>query len=431
MKVNLIVPGWPPNRIWGQMKFKFPPLSLTTLASFTPDDVEVAITDENVEKITFEDAPDVVGITTMTPQANRSYQIADEFRRRGSKVILGGFHPSTMPEEALSHANAIVVGEGERSWKRLIQDVRNLRLKRVYRDPVPLDLSQLKPPRRDIIRGKGYLFTNTIQVTRGCPLRCEFCSVTSLFGRSYRTRPIQAVIDELTELREESVFLFIVDDNLIGKRDYAERLLGGLEPLRFKWASHAPLHLVEDDSLMRLLSKSGCVALFVGFESLARENLVLMGKPGNMKISPKDAVKKFHDHGIGVLASFILGYDHDTKDGFKRILHFCNETRIDGAIFPILTPYPGTSLRTRLERERRILTDDWDMYDMEHVTFRPRRMSVDELEEGYEWLNANFLSWGSIIKRILRVHRSAQIFAPMNVGFRSAWRRRQRSAPDH
>jgi radical SAM superfamily enzyme YgiQ (UPF0313 family) len=425
MKVNLVVPGWSPKNIWGQIKFKFPPLSLTTLASFTPADVEVVVTDENVEEITFDDGPDLVGITTMTPQANRAYQIADEFRRRGTKVILGGFHPSTMPHEALSHADAIVVGEGEGSWRGLIEDARYLRLKRIYKDRLPLDLSQLKPPRRDMVRRKGYLFTNTIQVTRGCPFRCEFCSVTSLFGKGYRTRPIQAVIDELTELKKESVFLFIVDDNLIGNRDYAERLLVAMKPLRFKWASHAPLHLVEDDSLMRLVTKSGCFALFVGFESLARENLSLMGKTANMKISPRDAVKKFHDHGIGVLASFILGYDHDTKDSFKRILDFCNETRIDGAIFPILTPYPGTPLRKRLEREGRILTDNWDMYDMEHVTFRPKGMGVNELEEGHEWLNVNFLSWGSILKRIFKVHRSIQIFGPMNVGFRSAWRRRQ------
>ncbi len=425
MKVNLVAPGWSPKNIWGQIKFKFPPLSLTTLASFTPADVEVIVTDENVEEIKFDDAPDLVGITTMTPQANRAYQIADEFRRRGAKVILGGFHPSTMPQEALSHADAIVVGEGEGPWRNLIEDARHRRLKQVYRERLPLDLSQLKPPRRDVIRAKGYLFTNTIQVTRGCPLRCEFCSVTSLFGRSYRTKPIQAVIDELVELKKESVFLFIVDDNLIGKRAYAERLLGAMEPLRFKWASHAPLHLVEDDSLMRLVSKSGCFGLFVGFESLSRENLSLMGKPAILKIPPRDAVKKFHDHGIGVLASFILGYDHDTKDSFKRILDFCNETRIDGAIFPILTPYPGTSLRKRLEKEGRILTDDWDMYDMEHVTFRPKGMTVDELERGYEWLNGNFLSWGSILKRIFKFHRSIQIFGPMNVGFRSAWRRRK------
>lgn len=429
MKVNLIAPGWSPKNIWGQIKFKFPPLSLTTLATFTPEDVEVVITDENVDEINFEDGADLVAITTMTPQANRAYQIADEFRRRKVKIILGGFHPSTMPEEALSHADAIVVGEGEGLWGRLIEDARNLRLKRVYRDRVPLDLSKLKPPRRDLIRGKSYLFTNTIQVTRGCPLRCEFCSVTSLFGRSYRTRPIQAVIDELMELKRESIFLFIVDDNLIGNKVYAERLFGAMEPLKFKWASHAPLHLVEDESLMKLISQSGCFALFVGFETLSRENLSLMGKPSNMKIPPRDAVKKFHDHGIGVLASFILGYDHDTKDSFKRILDFCNESRIDGAIFPILTPYPGTPLRKRLEREGRILTDDWDMYDMEHVTFRPRGMSVDELKEGYEWLNANFLSWTSILKRIFKVHRSIQIFGPMNIGFRSAWKRRNNPQP--
>jgi len=426
MKILFIVPGWSPSNLWGQIEFKFPPLSVLTLAASTPEDVEVSIMDENLETIHWEVDADLIGITVMTPQAVRAYEIADEFRSRGSKVVLGGFHVSHLPEEALSHADAVVIGEGDRIWKEVIKDFQGSSLKKIYKDNEPVSLTEIKIPRRDLVKEKGYLFTNTIQTTRGCPFQCEFCSVFSFFGRSYRTRPIPLVIEELTRLRQESVFLFLVDDNLVGNRSYAKTLFREMASLKFKWASHAPLSFVNDEELLELASKNGCMALFVGVESLTQENLSLMGKKTNLEISPIEAVKKFHDYGIGVLASFILGYDHDTPDTFKKILDLCHQARIDGALFPILTPYPGTLLRERLKREGRILTDQWDLYDMEHVTFAPKRMSPEKLQEGFEWLNASFLSWGSIFRRLFKMNRSLQIFGPMNFGFHKAWKKRIR-----
>ena len=424
MKILFVVPGWPPSNLWGQIRFKFPPLSLLTLASATPEDVEVSIIDENLETINYETDTDLIGIPVMTPQAPRAYQIADEFREKGKKVVLGGFHVSFLPEEALEHANAIVIGEGDRIWKDVIKDFRESRLKRVYQDDQPVSLSEIKVPRRDLVKGKGYLFTNTIQTTRGCPFQCEFCSVSSFFGRGYRTKPIHLIIEELEALRQESVFLFLVDDNLVGNRPYAKALFQEMIPLKFKWASHAPLSFVNDEELLKLASQSGCISLFVGFEPLVPENLSMMEKQTNLRISPIEAVKKFHDYGIGILASFILGYDHDTSDTFKKTLDFCNQAKIDGALFPILTPYPGTFLRERLMREGRILTDQWDLYDMEHVTFIPKGMSPEKLQEGFEWINSSFLSWGSIFRRLFRIHRSFQIFGPMNFGFHKAWKKR-------
>lgn len=427
MKVLLIVPGWPTSNIWGQIRFKFPPLSLLTITSATPEDVDISLNDENIEKIDFGIEVDLVGITVMTPQALRAYEIADEFRKRGKKVILGGFHVSHLPEEALNHADAVVIGEGDRIWKEVIKDFEESSLKRIYKDDGLVSLSEIKTPRRDLVRGKGYLFTNTIQTTRGCPFQCEFCSVSSFFGRSFRTRPIPMVIKELETLRQESIFLFLVDDNLVGNRPYAKTLFEQMIPLKFKWASHAPLDFANEDELLELASKSGCQALFVGFESLTHENLTLMGKRTNLRISPEEAVKRFHDKGIGILGSFILGYDHDTPETFEKILDFCHRTRIDGALFPILTPYPGTILRERLERENRILSNQWDLYDMEHVTFLPKGMTPERLQEGFEWLNSSFLSWRSIFRRLSKVHRSLQIFGPMNLGFRKAWTRIEKS----
>jgi radical SAM superfamily enzyme YgiQ (UPF0313 family) len=421
MKALLIVPGWPLSNLWGQMKFKFPPLSLLALASAAPEDVEVSIVDENLEKIDFDAEADLVGITVMTPQAPRAYQIADEFRRRGKKVVLGGFHVSHFSEEASGHADAVVIGEGDRIWKEVIREFQGSNPKKIYQDNKLISLSEVKAPARDLIKGKGYLFTNTIQTTRGCPFDCEFCSVSSFFGRSYRTRPIPMVMEELERLRQESVFLFLVDDNLVGNRPYAKALFKEMAAFQFKWASHAPLDVASDEELLKLASQSGCMALFVGFESLTPENLSIMKKKTGPGISPIEAVKRFHDQGIGILASFILGYDHDTPDTFEKILNFCHRAKIDGGLFPILTPYPGTLLRERLKREGRIVTDRWDLYDMEHVTFLPKGMSPEELQEGFEWLNSSFLSWNSIFRRLFKIHRSLQIFGPMNFGFRKAW----------
>jgi radical SAM superfamily enzyme YgiQ (UPF0313 family) len=430
MRILFVVPGWSPSNLWGQIKFKFPPLSVLTLAASTPEDVEVSIIDENVEGIRYEINADLIGITVMTPQALRAYEIADQFRGKGKKVVLGGFHVSHLPDEALDHADAVIIGEGDRIWEEVIKDFQESRLKRIYKDDELVSLSETKIPRRNLVKGKRYLFTNTIQTTRGCPFECEFCSVSSFFGRSYRTRPISLVMEELKKLRRESVFLFLVDDNLIGNRSYAKMLFQEMASLGFKWASHAPLDFANDEDLLRLASQSGCLALFVGFESLERENLSMMGKKTNLGVSLIEAVKKFHDHGIGILASFILGYDHDTPDSFGKIVDFCHQSKIDGGLFPILTPYPGTLLRERLKTEGRILTDQWDLYDMEHVTFVPKGMTPEKLQEGFEWLNSSFLSWGSIFRRLLRIHRSLQIFGPMNLGFRKAWKKRNKSKID-
>jgi len=232
-------------------------------------------------------------------------------------------------------------------------------------------------------------------------------------------------MEELTRLRQESVFLFLVDDNLVGNRSYAKALFQQMASLEFKWASHAPLNFANDEELLKLASESGCTALFVGFESLTRDNLSIMGKKTNLGVSPVEAVKKFHDQGIGILGSFILGYDHDTPDTPKEILDFCHRTKIDGGLFPILTPYPGTVLRERLKKEGRILTDKWALYDMEHVTFVPKGMSPEKLQEGFERLNSSFLSWGSMFRRLFKIDRSLQIFGPMNFGFHKAWQKRR------
>ncbi len=428
MKVLFVSPGWPKGRLWGELGFKFPSLSLAALAAVTPTEWEIALWDENIEPALPATDADLVAITAMTPQAPRAYALAARFRAAGKTVVMGGFHASNLPDEALEHVESVVVGEGELIWPRLLADFQNGRLQPLYRSDALIEMTAIPVARRELFGGKKYLFTNTLQTTRGCPFDCEFCSVTAFYGRKYRKRPVEGVLAELDELRKKNSFAFFVDDNLVADRRYAMELFAGMRGMGFKWLSHAPIDFADDREFIRAAGEAGCVGLFVGFESLNQEALRAMGKVTNTAQSYLDDARVFRDHGIGILGSFVLGNDSDTPDIFPQLLRFCEEARIEAAIFPILTPYPGTEVRRRLEAEGRILSNAWEDYDMEHVTFQPKGMTVTELQEGYDWLNRSFYSFGSMYKRIWKLHRSVQVFAPMNIGFRAAIRRKGRTS---
>lgn len=423
MKLLLVSPGWPKGRLWGELGFKFPSLSLAAIAAATPAHWEVVLCDENMEQLDFAADANLVAITAMTPQAPRAYQIADAFRARGVTVVMGGFHASNLPEEALNHVAAVVVGEGDLVWPRLIADLEQGTLHRIYRPSAMLDMAELPVARREIFDRKGYLLTNTIQTTRGCPFDCEFCSVTAFYGRKYRERPVEQVLAELETLRKDNSFAFFVDDNLVANRRYALALFAGMRGMGFKWLSHAPIDFAQDPELLKAAGEAGCVGMFVGFESLNQETLAAMGKVTNRAAAYLEQARAFRDFGIGILGSFVLGCDGDTPAVFEQILCFCEEARIEAAIFPILTPYPGTQVRKRLEEEGRITSNDWRDYDMGHVNFIPRGMTAAELQAGHNWLNSSFYSFASIYRRIFKLHRSVQVFGPMNFGFRSAIRR--------
>jgi len=425
MKVLFVSPGWPKGRLWGELGFKFPSLSLAALAAVTPDEWSVDLCDENIEPLALSTDADLVAITAMTPQAPRAYRIAAEFKAAGKTVVMGGFHASNLPDEALQHLDSVVVGEGELVWPQLLADFQQRRLKRLYRSSDLIEMTSIPVARREIFSAKKYLFTNTLQTTRGCPFDCEFCSVTAFYGRKYRKRPIDEVLAELVELRRKNSFLFFVDDNLVADRKYALELFAGMKGIGFKWLSHAPIDFADDREFIRAAGEAGCVALFVGFESLNQEALKAMGKVTNTAKSYLEDAKVFRDNGIGILGSFVMGNDGDTPDVFERTLRFCEEARLEAAIFPILTPYPGTEVRRRLEAEGRILSNDWEDYDMEHVTFQPKGMTIAELQSGYDWLNRSFYSFGSMYRRIWKLHRSVQVFAPMNIGFRAAIKRKK------
>ncbi len=423
MKLLFVTPGWPKKSLWGELGFKFPSLSFAALAAVTPPDWKVELCDENIEKINFSTDADLVAITAMTPQAPRAYEIADRFRDRDIPVVIGGFHVSNLPGEGLLHADAIVVGEGEIVWPQLLADFERGVPRLLYRSDEPAGMDAIPVARREIFNGKRYLLTNTLQTTRGCPHKCEFCSVTAFYGRKYRKRPIDSVLSELEILRKKNSFAFFVDDNLVADRNYALSLFDGMKGMGFKWLSHAPIDFSRDPELIRAAGEAGCIGMFVGFESLNRETLAAMGKKTNLEIDYLEGAAVFRDNGIGILGSFVLGNDGDTPAVFEQILRFCEQARLEAAIFPILTPYPGTEVRARLLSQGRIISSVWQDYDMGHVTFRPAGMTAEELQSGHDWLNRSFYSFSSMYRRIFKLHRSVQVFAPMNFGFRSAIRR--------
>ncbi|HJV64684.1 MAG TPA: radical SAM protein [Geomonas sp.] len=426
MKLLLVSPGWPKGRLWGELGFKFPSLSLATLAAATPEGWEVELADENMRPLDLKAQADLVAITAMTPQAPRAYEIAAAFRSRGVAVVMGGYHASTLPEEALAHVDAVVQGEGDLVWPKVVADAEQGKLKGIYRHDRLLPMAQVPSARREIFQGKGYLLTNTIQTTRGCPWDCEFCSVTAFFGRKYREKPIDQVLGELEQLKKSGSFVFFVDDNLVANRTYALELFRGMKGMGLRWLSHAPIDFALDAELIRAAGECGCIGMFVGFESLNQQTLAAIGKKTNQVAGYLEQAQTFRDHGIGILGSFVLGCDGDTPAIFEPILRFCEEARLEAAIFPILTPYPGTKVRERLEQEGRITSNDWRNYDMGHVNFIPRGMTAQELQDGHDWLNSSFYSFSSMYKRIFRLHRSLQVFAPMNFGFRSAIKRTAR-----
>ncbi len=421
MKLVLIAPKWPENSLWGQIYFRFPYLALTNLAALAGEDWKISILDENVEPIDFSAFPDLVAISIMTPLAKRGYEIADSFRKKGVPVVLGGIHPTMMSTEAKTHANAVVLGEAEEIWPQLLDDFKRGNLKSFYKHEKVCNLNGLPIPKRDLLNRKAYFFVNTIQTTRGCPFNCDFCSVTTFFGQSYRTRPVEDVIHEIDQM--ESGFLFFVDDNIAGSSTYAKKLFRALIPLNIKWFSQASLSIVKDRELLDLARQSGCKGLFIGFESLSQESIKAMGKSINHVDKYKEAIKRVHDYGIGIQGSFIFGTDYDDASVFSDVLRFIERTHLEAVIFSILTPFPGTRLYQKMLQENRLLHTDWEKYDMNHVVYQPRKMTPKKLQEGFNWAYKRLYGYRSIFKRLFPFSRSGLFFSIQNYGFRQAWKK--------
>jgi len=419
LKLELIVPATQEN-IRRRKKGLIPHLGLAMVAALTPPEVEVSLTDENVTAINFQKEIDLVGITALTVTAPRAYEIADNFRTRGVKVILGGTHPSVLPEEASKHADAVVIGEAEGIWPNLISDFKANKLQRVYRQSERPSLVNLPIPRRDLFARGDYYVTNTISATRGCPFSCSFCSVTSLFGHTVRCRPVAEVLTEIETLNQKE-FIVFVDDNIAGNPKFAEELFRALIPYRIKWVSQASVTVARNDELLKLAAASGCVDLFIGFETLSPVNLATVGKKINIVDEYETVIKKIHSHGIAIHGFFILGLDEDDEEVIERTLHFAQEMRLESAQFAWPVPYPGTTFYESLDKTGRIVTKDWAQYES-NVVFEPKLMSREMLQQRRDQVWRKFYSLLSIWRRVGMVRRNLRELWTVNLYYRNFWR---------
>lgn len=419
MKIALVAPAWH-DPLWESEKEKsiFPPLNLITLAALTPTRHEVTILDESLIDLNFNTPYDLVGISAMTALAPRAYAIADAFRQQGTRVVLGGMHPSALPEEALTHADAVVVGEAEGSWQLLLADLEEGQLQTIYRQEKRPALENMSLPRRELLDRGRYLIPDTVQTTRGCPFACSFCTVSQFFGHEFRFRPVEEVVREVSGLEGEVVAF--IDDNIVGHPGYARRLFSELArlPRPIKWFSQGSLNIARDEELLRLAAASGCIGLFIGFESLSPNNLQAVGKAVNRVEEYPAAIKKLHDHNIAIEGAFVFGLDEDDEGVFERTVKFAQENRLEAAQFGILTPFPGTPLRQELERQGRITNNDWSEYTISKVVFEPKNMNAETLQEGFNWAWQEFYSLGSISRRLGLVRKHTAILWALNLNIR-------------
>jgi len=429
MKLLLIFPMGK-GRVMGKHSyFKLAPLSLPYIAGLTPGDVDIQIIDELVDEVDFDTDVDLVGLSVLTPLAPRAYEIADRFRKRGIKVVMGGVHITMCPEEASSHADALVLGEAEETWPKLIQDFKKGRLQKIYRCSRPPDLKGLPVPRWDLLKMR-YLPTYVVQTTRGCPFDCEFCAVTTFFGGKYRTRPIKEVVNEIKTLIESkrqrsplgNIFFF-TDDNIYSNRSYAMQWLKEIIPLKIHWIGQAPITMAWDEELLKISADSGCIGVLIGFESLSQKNIDKMGKKINKIIQYEEAIRRIHSYGIKMIGSFMFGLDDDDKGVFERVVRFMEKNHIDVPGMGTATPYPGTRLYKRLRKEGRIIKEDWSDYDSAQAVFRPRHMTPEELDEGLAWAWKRSTSYPSIFKRNILPSNRSIFFIIFNIVFNRTVRR--------
>jgi len=410
MRVKMILPALTEatSPFFRPIKYSlFPPLGLATLAGYLCDDDEVSIQDEHVERLCIDDEPDLVVIQVYITSARRAYEIADGYRRRGVRVVLGGLHVTSLPDEAACHADTIFLGPGEDTWPRFLRDLRG-------GCPAPRYVSEhrtlvdLPPIRRDLICRHRYLVPNSIVVSRGCPHVCDFCYKVAFFkgGKQFYTQTADAALAEIDRLPGRH--LYFLDDHLFGSPRFSARLFDGMRGMGRLWQAAGTVKSVLDQpALLEAAVACGLRSLFVGFETVNAGNLADQRKYQNVGRDYAAAIRRLRDLGVMVNGSFVFGMDHDGPDVFDRTVEWAVEQGIETATFHILTPYPDTALHARMEAEGRILHRDWDRYDTRHVVFRPAQLDARALEEGYWRAYREFYRWpaiwrGAATKDVLR-----------------------------
>ena len=400
MKIKMILPALTEAKspFWRPIKYSlFPPLGLATLAAYCAPDDLIELQDEHVETLVTDDQPDLVVIQVYITNAFRAYALADNYRSRGVYVCLGGLHVSSLPEEAMPHADSIFIGPGEDTFPLFLRDYRNGQPKKRYVNTVR-DIQTLPPVRRDLIKRDLYLVPNSIVVSRGCPHHCDFCYKDAFFegGRSFYTQKVDAALAEIDRLPGRH--LYFLDDHLLGNQKFSSALFEGMKGMGRMFQGASTVDAILRGDLIEKAAAAGLRSVFIGFETLSQSNLLQSNKKQNLDKNYGEAIRRLHDLGIMINGSFVFGLDDDDKDVFKRTVDWAVGSGLTTCTFPILTPYPGTRLFQQMETENRILHRNWDLYDTRQAVYRTVGLTAGELKAGYDWAYRNFYSWSNVFK---------------------------------
>jgi radical SAM superfamily enzyme YgiQ (UPF0313 family) len=410
------------------------PLPAATLAGLTPKDVEVRFYDDRMEEVPFDEPTDLVALSVETYTAKRAYQIASEYRKRGVPVVMGGFHATLSPEEVAHYAEAVVCGEAEALWPKVVDDAQHGSLDKIYRQDSRVSLAGLKPD-RSIFNGKRYLPIGLVESGRGCHFKCEFCAVQAFFNSTQTRRPIEDVLAEIEPLKSEKRLFFFVDDNITSNLEQAKEFFRALIPHNIRWVSQSSINAAHDDEFLELLKRSGCQGVLIGFESLNPANLKEMNKSFNtMRGGFDTALANLRRHRIRVYGTFIFGYDGDTPECFGQTVSFAKDHALYIAAFNHLTPFPGTPLYKRLQNEARLLYDTWwldDHYSYNRIPFQPRGMTAEHLQQNCLRARREFYSWSSILRRGLDPVNRCEWFMWRNFYLINAMHRTDVTLRDH
>jgi radical SAM superfamily enzyme YgiQ (UPF0313 family) len=375
-----------------------PSLSLVVIASLTAEPHQVRIVDENLEKINYDDVPDIVGITVNVDTSSRAAGIAKKFRQKGSKVVFGGIHASANPDEMLEHCDSVVIGEAEEVWHKLIDDATRGELKKKYFNNGITNLKNYPQPNWNYIRKQSYLYNNIIITSRGCPFKCDFCYNSSEYvSNPFRNRPIEHVVQEISH--HETKQIMIIDDNFIGNLKWTQEFIEQIKYMGLTWHAAVSADLVHHEDLIDSFAESGCKSLFIGFESINQKSISSVHKKQNNIDNYEKLISMLHERGIMVNASLVFGFDDDDNSVFAETLDWLVVNKIETMTAHILTPYPGTKLYSKLISEGRIIDYDTRRYNTSNVVFQPKQMTCEELRKGYLWLYKQFYSMKNIIRR--------------------------------
>ncbi|MBC2456522.1 B12-binding domain-containing radical SAM protein [Clostridium beijerinckii] len=418
MKIKLIQPAMLPRPMDTKLKTRMSPsLALLTIANLTPKEHEIIIENENVDKIDFDEDVDLVAITVTVDVMNSAAEISKEFQKRGVKVIAGGIHITADPEGAANSFDAIIIGMAERVWKKVLKDIENNSIKKIYYDMENINGNEIVSPDYGMIDNKKYLYTNIISTSRGCPFKCDFCynSCTNSI-KTYINRPIEDVIEDIKVLKTKHIMF--IDDNFIGNPKWTKELLKEMKPLKLKWNAAVTSNIVDMPDVLDEMKESGCQSLFIGFESINSKSIESVHKTQNSVSRYEKLVDEIHKRGIMINASFVFGLDEDDAEIFKSTLEWIVKNKIETVTSHIMTPYPGTKLYASLLKENRIVDHNLSNYNTSHVVYKPKNMTAEELYDGYLWIYKEVYTLKNIIKRLPKSKKQWIPFLAFNLLYR-------------